>query len=143
MNSFHFEIITPGGIAFEDDVDMVTAPASEGVVGILPHHAPFFSSLKEGEIIIKKGSDEFSLSLGGGFITVTPEKTTILVTKAVHADELNAESVEKAKKAAEEALKNKPQGEELRAAQSILRSSLVDLEILRKIQVKRSAKGRF
>ncbi len=143
MSTFHLEIITPDRIAFEDEVDMVTAPASEGIVGILPHHTPFFTSRKEGEIRIKKGSDEFYLSLGGGFITVTPEKTTILVTKAVHADELNAESVEKAKKAAEEALKNKPQGEELRAAQAMLRSSLVDLEILRKIQGKRSARGHF
>lgn len=141
MSSFHLEIITPERIAFEDDVEMVTAPASEGIVGILPHHAPFFSSLKEGEIIIKKGSDEYYLSLGGGFIEVTPEKTTILVTKAVHADELNAESVEKAKTAAEEALKRKPQGEELRAVQSMLRSSLVDLEILRKIQGRRASRN--
>ena len=63
---------------------------------------------------------------------MTPEKTVILVTKAVHADEINEEEVLQAKKAAQEAIRNKPKGEALEDAKALLRSSLVDLRVLKR-----------
>ena len=34
------EIITPDRIAFSEDVNMVTMPAIDGQIGVLPHHVP-------------------------------------------------------------------------------------------------------
>lgn len=126
------EIITPDRVAFSDQVDFVIIPSAAGQLTILPHHTPLFAQLVEGELKIKKGNQERFLSIGGGFIEVTKEKTTILVTKAVHADELNEAEILKAKKEAGEALKEKPKGEALRLAQALMRSSLIDLQVLRR-----------
>ncbi|TSC54235.1 MAG: F-type H+-transporting ATPase subunit epsilon [Microgenomates group bacterium LiPW_16] len=72
------------------------------------------------------------LAIGGGFMEVTPSKVTILVTRAVHAEEINEAQVLEAKKNAEEILEKKPTGEDLVAAQALFRRSLLDLKILRR-----------
>ena len=132
MSQFLLEIITPERIAYQDQIDMVVAPAVGGNVGILPHHTPLFTQLGIGELKITKGSEDYYLAIGGGYLEVTPEKTVILVTKAVHADEINEEDVLQAKKAAEEAIRNKPEGEAMEDAKALLRSSLVDLRVLKR-----------
>lgn len=133
MNAtFFLEIITPDKIVFQDEVEMVSVPSVTGTLGILPHHVPLFTKLEEGELKILKGNQEFYLSLGGGFMEIQKEKVTILVTKAVHADEIDEEKVLKAKKEAEEALMRRPTGEELIETQAMLRQSLFDLKVLKR-----------
>lgn len=130
MNSLHLEIVTPERIAYADEVDMVEVPGADGVLGILPGHVPLFAQLIEGELVIKKREQEFYLALGGGFIEVTKAKVTILVTRAVHADELNEAEILKAKQAAEEALKHPMSETDYQSAQLMLRKSLLDLRII-------------
>lgn len=130
--TLHLEIITPERIAFSEDVDMVVAPGKMGVLGVLPRHEPLFAQLVEGELKIKKKGEDLYLAIGGGFMEITREKVTVLVTRAVHAKELNEAEIARAKKEAEEALKNKPTGRELVQAQALLRQSLVDMQLLRR-----------
>lgn len=132
MNTFLLEIVTPERIAFSEKVEMLTAPASEGEVGILPHHTAYFTLLKEGELKILKNNEEIFLSIGGGFLEVTSLKTTVLVTKAVHAAEINEEEVVKAKEAAEKAIKEGVKGEALVTARALLKSSLIDYKIVQR-----------
>ena len=127
----HLEIITPERIAYTDTVDMVTVPGVMGTMGVLPKHIPLFAQLTHGELKIKKGDDNYYLSIGGGFIEVTKEKVIVLVTRAVNAKELNEKEILEAKQRAEEALKEKPTGEAFITAQMLLRQTLVDLKILR------------
>jgi len=58
----HIEVITPERKVYEDDVDMVIAPGSEGYLGILPHHAPLLTGLGAGEFRVKKGGVEQALA---------------------------------------------------------------------------------
>lgn len=136
MTTFLLEIITPERVVYQEQVDMVVAPAVKGIVGILAHHVPLFTSLKEGELKIVKGQEEYFLAIGGGFLEVTPDKVSILVTRALHAQEINEKEVLEAKARAEEALLQKPTGDSFLAAQSLLRRSLVDLKVLRRRQTK-------
>lgn len=129
---FRLDIVTPEHLVFSEDVDMVVAPSVLGTIGILPRHAPLFAQLTEGEVKIKRGKEKYFLSIGGGFIEVTFKKTTILVTRAVQAEELNEKKILEAKRSAEEALKQRPIGVALEAARTLLRSSLVDLKVLRR-----------
>ena len=130
--TLHLEIITPERIAYSEEVDMVVAPSVMGTIGILPRHVPLFAQMVEGELKIKKGKDEIFLAIGGGFIEVTKTKVSVLVTRAVHAKELNEAEILKARSSAQEALKTKPTGKYLAAAQALLRQSLVDMRLLRR-----------
>jgi F-type H+-transporting ATPase subunit epsilon len=126
------EIITPEKIAYTDEVDMVVVPSKEGMLGILPHHMPLFAALSEGELKIKKGDEEYFLSIGGGYVEVSREKVIILVTKAVHAHELNEAEITKARQKAHEDLKQKLTPESVAAARMMLRQTLVDAKIYSK-----------
>ena len=130
--SFLLEIVTPERVAFSDQVDTVLVPSDRGQLGILPHHVPLFAKLIEGEMkIVQKGKETY-LAIGGGFVEVTPGKTSILVTRAVHATELNEQAIAKARQEAEHALKQKPTGEAFRTAQALLRSLLIDDKVVRR-----------
>jgi len=119
----NLEIVTPERIAYTDSVDMITVPGVDGILGILPRHAPLFAQLTEGEVKISKGNQELFLAIGGGFIEVMPKKVMILVTKAMYADELNETEINQAKIQALEALKQKITPQEKIIAQAMLRQN--------------------
>ncbi|MCL5675575.1 MAG: ATP synthase F1 subunit epsilon [Patescibacteria group bacterium] len=143
MDKFLLEIITPERIAYQEEVDMVVVPATKGQAGVLAHHMPYFSQLTEGELKIVKDNEEYFLSIGGGFLDVNPNKTTILVTRAIHAEEINEKDVLEAKKAAEEALAGQPTGQALDSARALLRRSLMDLKVLQRRQGRVTGKTRI
>jgi len=132
MKPFRLEIITPQRQAFAEDVNSVTVPTVNGMVGVLALHAPLFSALTEGEIKITSGSKEFFLAIGSGFMEVTKIGVSILVTSAFHAHELNEAEIKKAQQTAKDAIAKHLTGGELAAAQSLLRRSVLELKVLRR-----------
>ncbi len=132
MNKFLLEIVTPARKVFEEEVTQVNAPTMDGVVGILAHHAPLLTALKEGEIKIVTEEKEFYLAVGGGFMEVGNNKARILVAKAMYADELNEAEIQKAMAAAKEVIANKGKGNELREAQAVMRRSIWELSVLKR-----------
>ncbi|WP_088324322.1 F0F1 ATP synthase subunit epsilon [Polaribacter tangerinus] len=48
----YLEIVTPEAILFSSEVDLFSAPGTDGEFQILNNHAPIVSILKEGEIKI-------------------------------------------------------------------------------------------
>lgn len=132
MSSFFLEIITPDKIAFSDRVEMITVPSEAGVLGILPGHAALLSKLTQGELRIQKDGQESFISLGEGFMQISQEKVSVLVTKALHADEIDEVKLLAAKKKAEEALKNPPGAQQQISAAAMLKSILGDLKVARR-----------
>src|SRR5918997_2720873 len=110
------EIVTAERLVFSDDnVDMVVAPSVDGEVGILPHHAPLLTLLQIGELRVKKGADEQSIVIAGGFLEVLNNKVTILADVAERAEEIDAAAAEDARRRAQDALANRGHIEDLAA----------------------------
>lgn len=129
---FLLQIITPQRQAFSEEVERVTVPSGAGALGILAHHEPLFTSLSEGEIKITTGTKEYFLAIGGGFMEVARDKVTILVSRAVHADELNEAEIKKAQEKAKDVISRKATAEEMAAAQAMMRRSILDMKVLHK-----------
>jgi len=100
----HLEVITPEGRVYEEDVDMVVAPATEGYVGILPHHTPLFTTLGPGEFKVKRGGVEEVLAVFGGFMDVRGDRVVVLTDAAEHADEIDANRAQAARDRAQQVL---------------------------------------
>ncbi|HUD19627.1 MAG TPA: ATP synthase F1 subunit epsilon [Patescibacteria group bacterium] len=132
MTKFLLEIITPQRQAFAEEVDSVVVPTQNGSIGVLAHHEPLFSSLSEGEIKITVGPKEYLLAIGGGFMEVAQSKVSILVSRAVHAHELNETEIKKAQEAAKNVIAGRATGDELATAQAMLRRSLLELKVYRR-----------
>ena len=100
----HLEVITPERKVYEDDVDMVIAPGSEGYLGILPHHAPLLTALGPGEFRVKKGGVEELLAVFGGFMDVRADRVVVLTDAAEHVEEIDAQRAQEARDRAQQAL---------------------------------------
>jgi F-type H+-transporting ATPase subunit epsilon len=122
------EIVTPERLAFNDTVDAVVVPGSEGELGVLPHHAPLVSLLGIGELRIRKGGSEESFAIVGGFLQVRPDKVVVMAETADMASEIDVAAVEEARREAERALQA-GEGADLGAARAALQISLLKLRL--------------
>lgn len=136
--TFQLEIITPQREAFRKPVQAVYVPTQNGRIGVLPKHERLFTSLTEGEVKILVDGKEWYLAIGGGFMEVNNNIVSILVSRAVHADELNEKEIEKAYQEAKAALANKGKGQELADAQAIFRRSLLELRVVQRKERRRT-----
>ncbi len=102
--TIHCEIVTQERVVYSDDVDMVVLPGAEGIMGILPHHAPLLTTLQHGELLVRKGGKEEVFAIGGGILEVTPTKVTVLADAAEAASEIDVERAEAARVRAQELL---------------------------------------
>ncbi len=85
MAKLHFSLVAPERELYAGDVDQVNAPGAEGDFGVLPGHAPFMTTLKEGRVEVIDGSTRRQFDIRGGFADVTPAGLTILAEHATEA----------------------------------------------------------
>ena len=125
------EIVTQERIVYADDVDMVVAPGTDGVLGILPHHSPLLTTLQFGELLVRKGGQERSFAIGGGVLEVRPDKVTILADAAEMADEIDLARAGEARKRAEELLAQglPPGSDRFAEIENALKRSTVRLKV--------------
>ena len=130
MASIRLDIVTAEGAVFSEDVDGVIAPGVEGQLGILPHHAPLMTTLRAGELRVKKGREEFSLAISGGFLEVRPDRVIVLADAAERAGEIDVARAEEAKRRAQERLSDRRVTELDEArAEAALHRSLARLKV--------------
>lgn len=133
MATIRLDIVTAERAVYSEDVDMVIAPGVLGQLGILPHHAPLMTMLEPGELIVRKGSDEFGLVVSGGFLEVRPDRVIVLADTAERVEEIDIARAEEAKRRAEKDLAEKDvPGVDAAGAEAALRRSLIRLKVARR-----------
>jgi F-type H+-transporting ATPase subunit epsilon len=130
MATTRLSIVTAEREVFADDVDEVVAPGVEGQLGILPHHSPLMTTLLPGELLVKKGGEEFYMAMSGGFIEVRPDRIIILADAAERVEEIDVARAEEAKRRAEARLAEPMAGVDLARAEAALRRSLIRLQVV-------------
>ena len=130
MLTLHLEILTIERKVFEDDVNMVVAPGSEGVLGILPRHAPVLTSLTYGELQVKKdGEPDRYFAIGGGVMEVQPYYVIVMADSAERADEIDVERAMASRRRAEELLSRADKTIDFSRAEAALRRSDTRLKV--------------
>jgi len=120
------EIVTPERLVFDETVDAVTLPGSEGELGVLPHHAPLVSTLGVGELRIRSGGQEEYFAIAGGFVQVLPDKVVVMAETADIASEIDLEKAAEARRDAERALETGyREGADLSTARAALQAALL------------------
>ena len=134
MPTLQLEIVTIERKVFDDQVNMVVAPGTAGVLGILPRHAPLLTSLNFGELQIKKdGEEDQFFAIGGGFMEVQPYHVIVLADSAERAEEIDLARAEAARRRAEELLTHARQDQiDFERAQTALRRSTLRLKVVRR-----------
>jgi F-type H+-transporting ATPase subunit epsilon len=84
MADLHFELVTPDKLIMSDDIYMVVVPGTEGESGIMAGHAPYMTTLKNGDIAVYRaaGAQPERIPVTGGFAEVSDRGLTVLAESA-------------------------------------------------------------
>ena len=84
MADLHFELVTPERLVRADEVHMVVVPGVEGEFGVMAGHAPFMTTLKDGQLKVYKtaGGSPESIAVSGGFAEVGDKGLMVLAESA-------------------------------------------------------------
>lgn len=134
MSTLHLKIVTPEKEIYDNDIDMVTVSATNGEIGILPHHMNLMTKLLPGALRIKRGNNEMVLATGGGFLQLADNSLTILTDLAIEEKDIDEKVAEEARKRAEQALGEKLSAEEYAETIAVFEKSLALLKVKRRVR---------
>ncbi|KHF28259.1 ATP synthase epsilon chain [Anoxybacillus sp. BCO1] len=97
MKTIKVSVVTPDGPVYEADVEMVSAKAQSGELGVLPGHIPMVAPLEIGAVRLKKGNATELVAVSGGFLEVRPDRVTILAQAAERAENIDVARAKAAK----------------------------------------------
>ncbi len=129
-DKIHLTMVTPEQEMINDtEVDQVNIPGTDGDMGILPNHAPLFTTLRPGRFSYEKGDDIIELVVSHGYAEVTDDRVTLLSESGEFLNDIDHSRAEAAKKKAEQLLAQPNLEEEaMRDAQDKLFRAVARLE---------------
>ena len=134
----HIDVVSAEESIFSGEAEFVAAPAQMGEVGIYPHHAPMITSIKPGALRIKLAdkNEEQLIYISGGILEVQPGVVTVLADTAIRGHDLDEAQANAAKKAAEEAMKNRASDVDYAKAQAELAEAIAQIQAIQKLRHK-------
>ena len=127
--TFHLSILTPYGHYFDGEVEFLEVRSDKYNLGILPGHAPLISTIAISKMRIKAHGLEMLYAVGGGVITITKEKTTLVLDSCERADEIDLERAKEAKQRAEERLNSNENAVDINRAKIALLKAINRIEV--------------
>ncbi|QFU15194.1 F0F1 ATP synthase subunit epsilon [Microvirga thermotolerans] len=96
MATFTFELVSPERVLFSGPVDAVVLPAIEGDMTVLAGHAPMMTALKTGFLVVTDSPGNGKrILIRGGFADINRNGLTVLAEKALPAEELTQEVLDR------------------------------------------------
>ncbi|MDD2677576.1 MAG: ATP synthase F1 subunit epsilon [Methylacidiphilaceae bacterium] len=133
MSQLQVHVVTPEGVRFAQDAEMVTLPGVEGEMGVFPNHEPLITRIVPGELVLQTGEERKVLAVGEGFVRISSDRVVLLCDMALYEEEIEEAKVAEAVERAQQALRQKELGEEEQAATAaLLARSLAQLKVKRR-----------
>ena len=129
-----FQLVSLGGVKYDEDVYEIILPTLDGQIGVMPGHMPLISAATHGVVSVRRTPQERDdmmdhFAISGGVIEVANDTLRVLVDEADNADEI---SEAEAQKAIELAKKMKAEAKDqvsLEHAQNLIDRSTVRLQV--------------
>ncbi|MDD2720568.1 MAG: F0F1 ATP synthase subunit epsilon [Gallionella sp.] len=132
----HVDVVSAEESLFSGLAEIVIVPGQMGELGIYPRHVPLLTRIKPGSVRIKvpdQAEDEL-IYVSGGMLEVQPDVVTILADTAIRGKNLDEARALEAKRAAEEALKNRTSDIDYAHAQAELAEAMAQLRAIQQIR---------
>lgn len=131
-STLKLEIVTPEGVIYSEDVELVGLQTLDGQIGILPHHVRLMTQMLPGEMKVRKDGREQFLAVGEGLVEVTGDRVAIATDMAIAAESIDEAKAEEARRRAEARLRDKLADEEVASVNAMLARSLAQLRVKRR-----------
>jgi F-type H+-transporting ATPase subunit epsilon len=134
--TIHIDIVSAEKSLYSGIAEVVIAPGQRGELGIYPRHTPLLTTLKPGSVRIKVPgqAEEELVYVSGGILEVQPHVVTILSDSAIRGTDLDEAKALDAKRAAEEAMKDKAATLDYAQAQVELAQAVAQLAAIKKLR---------
>lgn len=132
MEVIDFKIVTPKGLFYEGQADIIDLPLTKGMTGILPNHFPLVSTIEVGEMIFRLKGKSRSLSISGGVVYVSKNETLILANQIEFKEDIDIERAKESEKRARERLGSKNLNIDIARAELALKKALNRIKIASK-----------
>jgi F-type H+-transporting ATPase subunit epsilon len=130
MSTFHLQVVTPDGCAFDGEAERVVCRTIAGDVCILARHSNYCTALGMGEAHIIADGKTHRAACMGGMLSVMNGEARLVATTWEWAEQIDQARAEASKKRAEEILAQKNLDQrDYEMAQARLRRALVRTSI--------------
>ncbi len=126
---FKLEIVTPGRVMYEDEVESVRAPGVQGSFEVLIEHIPFLALLETGEVSLRKSDTRRFIATSGGVLEVLRTGVTLLLEAAEWAEDIDVDRAEQARARARQRLSERPPNLDVERAEAALKRASNRLRI--------------
>jgi F-type H+-transporting ATPase subunit epsilon len=83
---FPVEVLTPEGVVFDEEVEMISTRTSSGSVGILANHEPVLATLEPAELrLYRSETDVVRFTQSEGYLQFAENRALVLVQEATRA----------------------------------------------------------
>jgi F-type H+-transporting ATPase subunit epsilon len=101
------KVITPDKIILDEMVDNISVPTTTGVITVLDRHIPLVSTIRLGEMVVRKEGNEIGYAVYKGLVDVRPPtkgltEVVVLLERGESIDDLDHDRAEEALKRAKE-----------------------------------------
>lgn len=127
-STIKIEIVTPSSVVYNEDINVLEAPAMDGLIGILPRHAPLVTGLKTGVLQIKKDEEKINIPISDGFMEVKPKIINVVVRTAELPHNIDIERAKQAKERAEKRMEKNENKTDTARAQAALERAMARLK---------------
>lgn len=133
MKKTFLKIITPEGLFYNGEVEIVTVKTTEGNIGLMHGKSPFVASLDIAELQINKhGSKDFlDCAIAGGLVYAKADSVNIITDAIEEKSKIDITRAEKARKIAEQELKIKMDAKEHLLADQALKRAINRINVKR------------
>ena len=133
--TLHVDIVSAEASLFSGAAEFVAVPGEMGELGIYPRHTPLLTRIKPGAVRIKKESgEEEIIYVSSGILEVQPFVVTILSDTAIRGHDLDEAKAMEAKRAAEEAMRDRSSAMDYAKAQAELAQAVAQLAAIQKLR---------
>lgn len=132
----HVDVVSAEEQIFSGLAEVVVVPGEMGELGIYPRHTALMTRIKPGAVRIKRPDQEEEelIYVSGGMLEVQPNVVTILADTAIRGVDLDEGRALEAKRAAEEAMKNRASDVDYAQAQAELIEAVAQLHAIQKLR---------
>ena len=133
--TIHVDVVSAEESLFSGLAEVVVVPGTMGELGIYPRHAPLLTNIKPGSVRIKlPNQGEELIYVSGGMLEVQPNLVTILADTAIRGGDLDEARALEAKRAAEEAMRNRVSYIDYAQAQAELIEAVAQLRAIQQLR---------
>jgi F-type H+-transporting ATPase subunit epsilon len=130
-------VITPDKVLIDEIIDSVSIPTTSGVITVLSKHVPLVSTIKSGEMVIRKAGSGIGYAVFKGLVNVRPHRkglteVVVLIERSEHVEELDHARAEEALARARSLALEKDDEEDFALFEGLIEKELNRVKIARK-----------